>query len=338
MIRTRSFDGPTSLRSKHGPWLEPTTVPGVFPFRVLISVLIPILAGAAISGARTLNGFDLSSASIPAKEILAGGPPRDGIPGLDAPRFESAADAKWSDGERVLGITVGGESRAYPVAILDWHELVNDTLGGQPILVSYCPLCRTGMVFDRRVGGKVRRFGVSGLLFRSDVLMFDRESESLWSQIKAEAVTGPLRGKRLTLLRSSMDDWGSWRRAHPESTILSRSTGHARNYDRSPYAGYATSRELHFPAPHDRRYHPKTLTLGIRIANHGARAYPAPEVENAGGSVAEDFAGRRIVVSYDARRAVFEVAAPEDVEIIEGYWFAWAAFHPDTTVFEAVRP
>ena len=332
MFRRRSFSGSEAVLSQRARPLAAYVA--VWTFVIL---LVP-LSGPPWASARVLNGFDLSSASIRSAEILEGGPDRDGIPALDGPRFESADASTWSDRERVLGISIGGESRAYPVAILDWHELVNDTLGGQPIVVSYCPLCRTGMVFDRRIGEKVRRFGVSGLLYRSDVLMFDRETESLWSQIKAEAVTGPLRGTRLTLLRSSMEDWGTWRRAHPESTILSRETGFARNYDRSPYGGYADSRELYFPVPRDRRYHPKTPTLGVRVAGEAARAYPAPELEKAGGSVAEDHAGRRIVVSYDSRRAVFDVVAPEDVEVVEGYWFAWAAFHPDTTVFEASRP
>ena len=129
---------------------------------------------------------------MPVEEILAGGPPRDGIPALDEPKFVSAAASVWEDDEHVVGVSVGGESRAYPLAILVWHELVNDSLGGEPILVSYCPLCGTAMVFDRRVGGRERRFGVSGLLYLSDLLLYDRASESLWSQISATAVTGPL--------------------------------------------------------------------------------------------------------------------------------------------------
>jgi hypothetical protein len=202
------------------------------------------------------NGFVLEPASVPAEEILAGGPRRDGIPALDHPSVLRAAEADWTDDEPVLGVAVAGEARAYPVAILNWHELVNDTLGGEPILVSFCPLCGTGLVFDRRVGGEVRAFGVSGLLYRSGLLMYDRGSQSLWSQISAEAVTGPLLGQRLRILRARMDQWGRWRRDHPESTVLSRETGHRRDYDRSPYAGYADSRKLIFPASIDRRYHP----------------------------------------------------------------------------------
>jgi hypothetical protein len=285
----------------------------------------------------TRNGFELSPASIPTREIISGGPARDGIPALDQPATERAAESSWSDDEPVLAVVVGAESRAYPVAILNWHELVNDTLGGAPILVSFCPLCGTGLVFERRIAGTTRSFGVSGLLYRSDLLMYDRESESLWSQISAEAVTGRLRGQRLSVLRAQMSRWGRWRRAHPETTILSRATGHARDYDRTPYADYADSRRLFFPAPVDPRYHPKMPTLGLRIAGTAARAYPASELARVGSPVEEDFAGRRVRVSYDAERQVFDVEAPPDVEVIEGFWFAWAAFHPEGTVYTAAR-
>jgi len=281
------------------------------------------------------NGFDLSRSAIPTAEILGGGPPRDGIPALDQPTVVSADESPWKDEEIMLGLVVGGEARAYPVAILDWHELVNDTLGGRPILVSYCPLCGTGLVFDRRIDGETRHFGVSGLLYRSDLLMYDRETESLWSQIAAKAVTGPMMGRRLEMLRSSFQRWGEWRSEHPETTVLSKRTGHRRDYARSPYGSYARSRDLMFPAPYERRYHPKMPTLGLRVPGEGARAYPASEITQAGGRVEDRFLGRRVEVHYDDRRRVFEVDAPPDVEVVEGFWFAWSSFHPDSTVFEA---
>jgi len=312
--------------------------------RKLLAPLFGLLLGAAAGAEPVRNGFVLEPSSIPAAEILAGGPPRDGIPALDHPETLPAAEALpaseagWADDAVVLGVVVGGEARAYPVAILDWHELVNDTLGGEPILVSYCPLCGTGMVFDRRVGGKTRRFGVSGLLYRSDLLMYDRESESLWSQISAEAVTGPALGDRLRLLRSQMEEWGRWRSEHPDTTVLSRKTGHRRDYGRSPYGSYATSREVMFPVELDRRYHPKMPTVGLRVPGEGARAYPASELARAGGSVEERFLGRAVEIAYDPERQVFDVTAPADVEVIEGYWFAWAAFHPETAVYTARSP
>ncbi|MCP5113198.1 MAG: DUF3179 domain-containing protein, partial [bacterium] len=120
--------------------------------------------------------------------------------------------APWTDKERVIGLVVNGEARAYPIAVLNWHELVNDSLGGVPLLVSYCPLCGTGMVFRREVAGEEKHVGVSGLLYRSDLLLYDRETESLWSQIMAEAVAGPAVGSKLALMRSEHRSWAAWRR------------------------------------------------------------------------------------------------------------------------------
>jgi hypothetical protein len=301
-------------------------------------IFLGLLAQSTASAAEPVrNGFVLDPASIPVSEILAGGPARDGIPALDRPATLPAERADWSSDERILGVVVAGQARAYPIAILNWHELVNDTLGGEPILVSFCPLCGTGMVFERRVDGAVRSFGVSGLLYRSDLLMYDRGSESLWSQISAEAVVGPLLGQRLRLLRSRIDEWGSWRRDHPDSTILSRETGHRRDYNRTPYSGYSSSKKLFFPAPVDPRYHPKMPTLGLRIPGEGSRAYPASELAESGGSVAERFLGRGVRVSYDSDQQSFRVEAPTEVEIVEGFWFAWAAFHPKTSVYTAAE-
>jgi len=212
---------------------------------------------------------------------------------------------------------------------------VNDTLGGRPILISYCPLCGTGLVFDRRIDDETKHFGVSGLLYRSDLLMYDRETESLWSQIAARAISGPMVGRRLEMLRSSFERWGQWRSEHPETTILSKRTGHRRDYARSPYGGYARSRDLMFPAPHERRYHPKMPTLGLRVPGQGERAYPASEITQAGGRIEDRFLGRRVRIDYDDRRRVFEVDAPPDVEVVEGFWFAWSTFHPDSSVFQA---
>jgi hypothetical protein len=300
-------------------------------------LLVLLLQNAAWAAGAERNGFVLEPASIPAEEILAGAA-RGAIPALDHPSVLPAGEADWSDDEPVLGIVVAGKARAYPVAILNWHELVNDTLAGEPILVSFCPLCGTGLVFDRRVGGEVRTFGVSGLLYRSDLLMFDRGSESLWSQISAEAVTGPLLGQRLRILRARMDQWGQWRSDHPEGTVLSRETGHQRDYARSPYAGYAHSPKLKFPASIDRRYHPKMPTLGIRIPGKGSRAYPASELARAGAPVEEPFLGHRVRIAYDVDRQVFDFEAPAEVEVVEGFWFAWAAFHPETSVYSASEP
>jgi hypothetical protein len=294
-----------------------------------------LVASAAAEPVR--NGFDLAGASVAVAEIQAGGPPRDGIPALDSPDFAPVPEVDWSPEVLVLGFAWKEEARAYPVPLLDWHELVNDRVGGRPVLVSWCPLCGTGMVFDRRVprDGSERHFGVSGLLYRSDVLMYDRETESLWSQIRSEAVTGPSGGQRLTLLRSKMESLGAWHRRYPHTTVLTRRTGFRRDYDRSPYAGYATSRKLLFGPPADDRYHPKMPTVGLRLPGGDQRAYPASELAAVGGRVEEKLGALSVRVGYDEALQVFEVDAPPEVEVVEGYWFAWVAFHPETSIYQA---
>ena len=180
------------------------------------------------------------------------------------------------------------------------------------------------------------------MLYRSDMLLYDRETESLWSQIASVAVTGRSLGTRLELVRSRHVSWGRWREEHPGTTVLSQRTGHRRDYSRSPYRGYSRSERLLFPVPvsvrADDRYGKKMPTLGIRTPGRDFRAYPASEVVAAGGRVQEELGGREITVSYSVEEATFEVIAPPDYEVIEGYWFAWLAFHPDSTVFEAPGP
>jgi hypothetical protein len=303
------------------------------PGAVLLAVVASSLLGASPE-APVRNGFRLEPASVPVGEIRAGGPPRDGIPALDHPARASAGDAGWAEDEPVIGVARHGEARAYPIAILDWHERVNDTLGGLPILVSYCPLCATALVFDRRVGAETRRFGVSGLLYRSALLLYDHESESLWSQIAARAVTGPATGTRLTLVPSRTTRLGDWLSEHPDTTVLTRETGHQRPYGSSPYGTYATSERVIFPVLLDERYHPKMPTVGLRAGDR-ARAYPALEVVRAGGTVEERFGEWMVRIRYDPELQVFTVDAPAPIEVVEGYWFAWMAFHPESGVFRA---
>jgi len=302
---------------------------------IALLVLAPLLASAG-----SKNGFDLSSASVPESEIFQGGPPRDGIPALNQPRVLRAGEAdwaKWADEEVVIGVVVQGRARAYPLSVLVWHELVYDRIAGRPLLVSYCPLCGTGMVFDSRVAGVAHEFGVSGLLYQSDMLLFDRATESLWSQVRSQAISGSSRGKRLTLLRSEMMSWKEWKQSHPATTVLSPKTGYDRAYGSQPYGDYATSRRLMFPVSFDRRLHAKTPTLGIRLVGGAARAYPATEVANAGGRVEEVLSGHSVVIRYDTEKKKFQVQASPELEVVEGYWFAWMAFHPESSVFSASK-
>lgn len=175
-------------------------------------------------------------------ELLSGGPPRDGIPSIDNPRFVNPeAAATWlADNEPVMVLEIDGDGRAYPLQIITWHEIVNDTVGGVPVVVTFCPLCNSALAFDRRFDGEVYEFGVSGLLRNSDLVMYDRTTESLWQQLTGEAIVGDLAGEQLTFLPSRLVSFDDFRAAYPDGQVLSRDTGFERPYGRNPYAGYDT--------------------------------------------------------------------------------------------------
>ncbi|MEX1009407.1 MAG: DUF3179 domain-containing protein [Acidimicrobiia bacterium] len=198
--------------------------------------------------------------------LRSGGPPPDGIPAIDSPRFERAADVDWLDKrEPVIAVELDGESRAYPVRILVWHEIVNDTLDGVPVAVTYCPLCNTAIAFDRRVGGRVVDFGTSGLLYRSDLVMYDRQTESLWVQFEGRAVAGVLTGTTLSTFPVATVAWRDWRRANPDGLVLTTDTGFDRAYGTNPYVGYdnAGNRPFLYDGNIDARLRPMTRVVGI---------------------------------------------------------------------------
>jgi hypothetical protein len=247
----------------------------------------------------------------------------------------SAAEATYlRPDDRVLGVVIGNQARAYPIRILNWHEVVNDRLSGTPIVVTYCPLCGTGMVF--RAGRPEHHvlFGVSGLLYNSDVLLYDRETESLWSQLKMEAVTGPRLGERLEWLPAQHTTWQAWRTAYPQTDVLSLKTGHQRDYDRDPYAGYAAASRLMFPVRHqDVRLPAKTWVAGVLI-NGAPKAYPLSRLPS-GRRLEDQIGGQTIRLAYDAKAQSVQVtdAANAPVPVVQAYWFAWAAFYPETELY-----
>lgn len=274
--------------------------------------------------------------SIPLNEILEGGPGKDGIPSIDNPKFSSVADATYlKDDDPGIGLTVNGESRFYPYRILVWHEIVNDTIAGEPVLVTYCPLCATGIVFDRRVDGETQEFGVSGKLWQSNLLMYNRagdeKNESLWSQVLGEAVVGVHTGKKLSVVRSDIVRWGEWRKAHPDTLALSRETGAFRDYGRDPYGDYYTSESVSFGASFsDTRLHPKALVHGIEIDG----AYRAYADSALSGTVTDTFAGKRVVVTKTVSGEITFTADGESLASIPGFWFSWLAVHPETELFQ----
>lgn len=178
--------------------------------------------------------------SIEYDELLSGGPPRDGIPSIDEPKFVSPEEAGvWlEDNEPVIALEIAGDVRAYPLQILTWHEIVNDTVGDVPVAVTFCPLCNSAITFDRRLKGEVYEFGTSGLLRNSDLVMYDRTTESLWQQLTGEAIVGDLTGEQLAFLPSSIVSFADFRTAFPDGLVLSKDTGYRRSYGSNPYVRY----------------------------------------------------------------------------------------------------
>ncbi len=305
--------------------------------KILGTLLLSLLLIGSLQ-AYSKNGFDLSQSLIPSKEILQGGPPRDGIPSIERPKFVSAANANFMrPTDRVIGITINGESRAYPINILNWHEIVNDQIRGVPVSVTYCPLCGTGLVYQSTVGGKVLKFGVSGLLYNSDVLLFDRQTETLWSQILSKAISGPMKGQKLTMIPSSQTSWASWLKKQPNTKVLSTDTGFSRDYRRSPYGDYDQNTETYFPvSARSRAYHPKERVLGITI-NGKHKAYPFVELGKLGTNTLKDnFQGQNLTINFDIANRDGEVlgANGKPLELVNSFWFAWYAFHQDTAVYK----
>jgi hypothetical protein len=188
---------------------------------------------------------DFSKHGVPFAEIKSGGPPRDGIPAIDAPRFERLARGKpmgWSaalgDTEPVIALSIGDDARAYPLRILIWHEIANDTVGGTPIIVTYCPLCNAALVFERVVDGRVLDFGTTGKLRHSDLVMYDRQTESWWQQFTGDAIVGAMTGRHLRLVPSRLESFDRFRQRFAEGQVLVPSNLNARNYGRNPYVGY----------------------------------------------------------------------------------------------------
>jgi len=301
--------------------------------RLLLPALL-ILLGIAPPTVRAqrMLGFDLSEATIPVKEIRRGGPPPDGIPSIDAPKFTPVAEVDFLEpDDTIIAFEKDGIARAYPFRILIWHEIVNDTVAGQPIAVVYCPLCGTAMVFDRRYGGKTLEFGVSGLLYNSDVLMFDRQTGSLWSQLGLKSVSGEFAGTELEWLPSKQSTWQAWQEANPNGEVLNMKTGHRRNYVDLPYQSYFASRGTMFPYERNRdELQPKQWVAGIRV-NGRAKAYRLESMP-ANEWIDDQVGGTAIRVRYNPEDETFEAVTSdgEAIPVVHAFWFAWQAFHPET--------
>jgi hypothetical protein len=206
---------------------------------IILSTSLPAGATPALWRIEGWKKTDFNQSSIDFKEILSGGPPKDGIPSIDKPKFVPLDKLKGLGGtEPVIGLEINGDARAYPLGILIWHEIVNDVVGGTPVAVTYCPLCNSAVVFDRRLEGKVLDFGTTGKLRNSDMVMYDRQTESWWQQFIGTGIVGEYNGKELKGIPARLESFDNFKARHPGGKVLVPNDENMRRYGYNPYTGY----------------------------------------------------------------------------------------------------
>lgn len=268
------------------PILHPLRITVLFAgFACAAALLLPAAAQsqspdyAAQRFGQAWPATDFSRAAIDLREIVSGGPPRDGIPAIDTPRFAPAARADHlAPNEPVIALHLEGQARAYPLQVLMWHEIANDTVGGVPVAVTYCPLCNSGLTFERRVAGQELSFGVSGKLRHSDMIMYDRQTESWWQQAIGEAVVGEMTGVTLNLLPSWMESWDQFKARNPDGLVMAQPP-YNRQYGRNPYRGYDTNPRPFLYSGEDP---PHGISPVARVVRVGDKAWPLTRIREEG--------------------------------------------------------
>jgi hypothetical protein len=289
--------------------------------------------------ADTFGFGDETKKSVALEDLHQGCLARDCIPSIDKPKFVDAGDADFlKGGDIVLTIVRGEDVRAYPTRILNFHEIVNDTIDGEPIAITFCPLCGTGLAFRRVVDSRETEFGVSGLLYNSDLVMYDRRTNTLWDQIEGRGIVGELTGKKLHMLPTAMARWGRWKQAHPDTKVLSTDTGFDHDYSQNPYEKYQSSTRIAFPVSGtDDRLRPKTVVHGVYV--DGIYVAWTERLLESEGEVRQEVNDRNLVVTYqeDGSVSVTDLASGNSYTPVRAFWFAWYAFHPDTIIRDIKR-
>jgi uncharacterized protein DUF3179 len=336
--------------------------------------LIPGVATGAAGQAS--NNSQQIKHIVPLDQIVSGGPPPDGIPSIDNPKFLSVVDANkfLKDSDLVVGLTINGQTKAYPLLILVWHEIINDKVGGVPVTVTYCPLCFTTKVFNRTISGHIVEFGTSGKLYNNNLVMYDRLNGSLWSQALGEGIVGTHAGENLKRIPFDLAYWKDWKQLYPNSVVLSTDTGFTRPYGVDPYGDYYTSDQLFFPISNlDKRLGLKEMVVGLD--NEGQyKAYILHQIESS--KIINDKVGNKSIVLFSLYPRMVRAYVPiiheqtldfqynasankitdkqtgsewnfdglavngqmkgkqlMRIPFDEGFWFSWAAFHPQTKIY-----
>lgn len=280
------------------------------------------------------NDFNVSNALIPVNEIKWGGVKVDGIPPIDNPKFLDAGKASYLQSQdMVLGLELNGQAKAYPIRIMNWHEIVNDQIGDLPVVITFCPLCGSGMAFSRVVAGQLKDFGVSGLLYNSDVLLYDRQTRSLWSQLMGKAISGKEKGKELQFYSLETSTWSDWKSRHPDTKVLSTDTGFPRDYSHTPYQEYVRSDRIMFGvSDYSDKFHAKEKVLGVNYKGV-SKAYPFSELKKTGQEIISDrIEGKSINIKFN-KEANTAFIQNDDIYALTLFWFAWYTFHPETKVY-----
>lgn len=391
----------SALGTRTSPQQEPTsaefteTVTPTTPKSTPEQPSLPALLSAESPprGATSEFSTDFSKHTVSYSEILSGGPPKDGIPAIDEPVFVDVAEAdSWLEPvEPVILVEVGNEARAYPLQILIWHEIVNDTLGSLPLALTFCPLCNTAIAFERTFEGQVLDFGTTGRLRYSNLIMYDRQTETWWQQANGEAIAGQYAGLQLEFYPAVIISWKEFMTAHPDGTVLSRETGFSRSYGQNPYTGYddvnippflydgpqtpgvlpPVARVLTVDLSGEAVAYPYETLEKIRVVNDSVGGQPIAVFWASGtasaldtGSIASgrdvgsaaaysrvldgldlrfDFVDGRIIDQQTRSEwnVLGQAIAGElmgkqlpPVVAINHFWFSWAAFKPDTRVYQ----
>lgn len=390
-----SGDNPTptiSASIETPPTPVPPRTPTITPVETKPAATSP-LDEAPPAGATIEFSTDFSKHTVPYTEILSGGPPKDGIPAIDEPKFVSVNEAdSWLEPvEPVILIQVGDEARAYPLQILIWHEIVNDTVAGLPLTVTFCPLCNTAIAFERTLDGRIMDFGTTGRLRYSNLIMYDRQTETWWQQANGEAIAGELTGEQLKFYPAAIIAWAEFKSAYPDGTVLSQETGFVRPYSRNPYAGYddvnnppflyrgpetpavlpPVARVLTVDLNGEAAAYPYDVLREVQVINDSVGGQPVAVFWAPGTASALDagsVAGGRDVGSanaysrlVDGKELHFTVGDGqivdqetnsewnllgqavsgemaglqlEPVVAINHFWFSWAAFKPETRIYQ----
>lgn len=278
-------------------------------------------------------GYGAGDIDVDMDTVFQGCSKRDCIPSIDQPKFlpTSAVDFLDSD-DIVLSLTHENITRAYPIRILDQHEIVNDTFGPTPVAISYCPLCGSGLAFVRVLDGEAVQMGVSGLLHNNDLIMYDRKTESLWQQITGQAIAGPRRGSVLQSLPVTMSLWQEWKAANPDAAVLALPSTE-QEYRKKIYGDYDSSDRLLFPVARiDARLHLKKVIHGVEIGALSIAVEDAWLKQK--GNWEHDVNGSILRLELDDTGGVTGTLGGEPVLVHRMYWFAWYSFHPDTSLID----